>query len=817
MNYNAFWTRISLLIILTAGGFFIAYSCGWTEDECDSYVSFMTPLTAGQAKVRPLYYTPVAQFYACELAPEKDTAGVDMEEMNRREWSAYTKNQVAPQAVGEFIHSMGLDTLRAMYDQVERGMPALQGLPANALWDWFRTEKDLEAFGYILFARRCEPVSTAAQNEWDVPVVDSVLCRKLLKDGRQLYAAAKKEFIKERYALQLIKTAFYAGRYKLVDSLYRSHYLPVKGGYSSVDSKVMGYYAGALYRSGKKAEAAYAFSRLFDESGDAAQAYSHTLGFVWAYSEGRLPEVIRLCRNSHEKAMVYALAAMRETEPYRMQSLQQIYQLEPDNPYLDVLLIREINKVEQDFLEYKYNAQRGYWLYNAYYGDARNKLNEDELKEWMDRINPARKHLQEMSAFMERTAGENKLRSKALWLGAAAYLHLLADENEACGNLLQRAAESNPTPKVATQLRILQLVYSVQRAERITPFLEEQLAVELNWLEQYSRQHKDYHRLYKNLLKTTLPLKYAAQQDSLRMLYCYAAYEREPNYLWDDGESEEEMPQHFRELHYLNSGLLMDYYFTQQQLDSMMALNHRTKSSFEQWLLKKNRYSDAVISELKAVKYFRSFQYEQAKSVLAQGDNWPSVPDLFVAHIRDYQEGYDSDTLHMYSMKEVLDTLISLKQRQLSDLRCAFDYGCALYSLSYHGRCHAAWTFYRESSATEPYYYSKQASYSEFERQYWFVDEASQVFERVYRDCKMQDTRQQALWMLAKCRQKRCGLEMPAYLGFNWMDQEGIDYVKWNVEQNNWLAVFHSDYKGTPYYDSVYQECSYLRLYAAQH
>ena len=72
---------------------------------------------------------------------------------------------------------------------------------------------------------------------------------------------------------------------------------------------------------------------------------------------------------------------------------------------------------------------------------------------------------------------------------------------------------------------------------------------------------------------------------------------------------------------------------------------------------------------------------------------------------------------------------------------------------------------------------------------------------------------QESRWMLAKCGQKKCGLVKPEYLG--WMDEKSKDYVNWNVNKNTALHDFFQYCQGTPYYEQVYQECSYLRMYAA--
>ena len=67
MNFNKLLTRISLIFLLTASLYLISYSCGWTEDECDSYVSFVNPNITDVKNASHFYYTPSMMFYDCEI------------------------------------------------------------------------------------------------------------------------------------------------------------------------------------------------------------------------------------------------------------------------------------------------------------------------------------------------------------------------------------------------------------------------------------------------------------------------------------------------------------------------------------------------------------------------------------------------------------------------------------------------------------------------------------------------------------------------------------------------------------------------------
>jgi hypothetical protein len=358
---------------------------------------------------------------------------------------------------------------------------------------------------------------------------------------------------------------------------------------------------------------------------------------------------------------------------------------------------------------------------------------------------------------------------------------------------------------------------TIQRSPSINEKLEAGIVQDLIWVEQYAKQHHEYNNNFRNVLKTILPLKYMRSKDSLKMALVYHRYENSPTYYWGVEDEDSKRAEHFSELHFQNSGDLMDKYFTQSQLDDLIKYIQHPTTVFDIWLLKGNQYSAQVINELKSVKYFRSFEYEKAQNAISKNQDIPLVPNLFVAHIRDFQDGYETDTLHSFTMLQVLDTLIHLKKKSMVDLQSAFDYACALYSLSYHGKCHSAWTFYRSYTEIDPYYKGMLSSFTQFELQYYYVEDAKLLFERVYRESSNETLKEQSLWMLAKCEQKSCNVDKPDYVG--WWDndsKESKDYVSWNVNNNIFLQQFHKDYNKTPFYEEVYQECSYLRLFATK-
>lgn len=811
MNYKIWFLRISFSLLFS-GALYFAFSCGWSEDPCDSYVSFTPPELQKQNKAKPFLFTAYSLFYEC-LPDSSTSTGERLQDMNIQEWKQYCKHHADTSSIYEVVYQWSLDTLKMLYTETESKRKGLLSslFETNSMARYLKENKDLEALGYLMHARRGEKLSSAA-DEWSAPQIDTVLGVRLLKDAAQLYKAAKNPFIKQRYGMLAMRHAFYSRRYNEVLLLYTKQVqtIPFKGG--SVLLRAMDYYAGALYKLGRKTESAYWFARMFDESNDPQMAYSHSLGFVWSYTADQLPQILSYARNPHERATLWAMAAMRNSNTYSWNELKQVYHLEPTHPLLTTILLRELHKIESEYLDYRTLIERGYAIYDGYYGDPDYQNGSYQWEEWKTRKSNADQHLNQMADEIAQIATEGNTQNPALWHVMSAYLFWMQNNFTSSHGHLESAKMFPLDAQTRAQARVVELLVWIQESAPWDASDLNHLAKEMNWMDTPEIQHAGYGKIQQNLLRTLLPQQFLKQQDTLRMLLCYHLFENKKSSYYGYAEQ----PDSVTFTHYIgtNSAYWLDRYCNISQLDTLRRILLKPGTTLDTWFARNTRYTQAQLRELQAVKRFRDFDFAGAITHLQAKDQMPVVPDVFVAHIRDYQEGYPEDDTHSYSLYNLLDTLNQLKKISVVDLRACFNYACALYSLSYHGRSYAAWNYYRASSAIDPYYYESLRNYTHYERQFYFAEEAVRFFERVVRESDNAKLVQQSRWMLAKCGQKKCGLTKPDYLG--WLNEKSMDYVNWNVNNNSALHDFFEHCKASSYYEQVYQECSYLRMYAAK-
>jgi hypothetical protein len=82
---------------------------------------------------------------------------------------------------------------------------------------------------------------------------------------------------------------------------------------------------------------------------------------LFAASRSRSDEewkaALRLCQTDTERATLFAMrAGARDSRA--LEEMQEIYRLDPKNPFLEVLLVKEIQELEEDLLGVEFNDNR---------------------------------------------------------------------------------------------------------------------------------------------------------------------------------------------------------------------------------------------------------------------------------------------------------------------------------------------------------------------------------------------------------------------------------------------------------------------------
>ena len=218
-----------------------------------------------------------------------------------------------------------------------------------------KTDAGKQTLTYLQYAKELEPYAQLSENDgwWDMkraasPSEETYAHYK--NKGLELYQHCPYHELKLRYGYQLVRLAHYMRNknneairmYNLyVKPLKQEHYIY----YAALEQT-----AGALYNIGKLANANYLYSRVFDHSDNRKKiAYSS----FRIQSEVDWNEAMTWCKDNREKAAMYALRGYN-TFSNELEEVENILEIYPESPYIKLLAIRYINKMERNVLT-RYN------------------------------------------------------------------------------------------------------------------------------------------------------------------------------------------------------------------------------------------------------------------------------------------------------------------------------------------------------------------------------------------------------------------------------------------------------------------------------
>lgn len=343
-------------------------------------------------------------------------------EENIEEWHERFCKFAAPQDVDIVVYQTGIRELGALRSvaaaSAKEKAPLPRTLAGNTFAEMIADNNCTEVVDYLIYTRKCEPYVTPYQNSWKLPDVDRESMQLLINEGLARFKQTESHFVKMRYAYQIVRLAHYARQWQQTVDLY--NYLMPK-----VDRKkpsiiffwTLGHLAGALQKLGKYPEAAYRYALIFrhcpSKRTQAFRSFRIRNDQDWQ-------QTLKLCESDAEKATLYLLRA-GSAHSYAVEDMQTIYQLDPANPQLDLLLVGEVQQLEKLFLRTAVTDRK--------YGIVRAGIRREN----------AAQHLLKLQTFVRQALHDKQIANPDLWFCLSGYLELLAGDRYAAGKSFDRA------------------------------------------------------------------------------------------------------------------------------------------------------------------------------------------------------------------------------------------------------------------------------------------------------------------------------------------------------------------------------------------
>lgn len=792
MNWKVF-------IAFFASGLLVSFpqniiGCGDGMDPYDYYTSFFHPNLPDANGYRPFYYTGYNFLY-------DENEPVEVSDMLAKEWADYCGQPVTASDAKLFVNKFDRKDLSGLYFNIEKNQPATipDSVMRNSMTAYFTRSKDLEALGYLLYAKQVEPSVVGNNDPWEPVVRDNVKMSKLLKNGQQLYSASKKDFFKLRYAYQVIRLAHYSGRYAETIQLYDSYVLnnPTTSILQPLSLALKG---GALFRTGKTKEAAYIFSKSFSSS--VAKRVSNYLGFNWSIDRNTdRKEYLAMCKTKEEKASMLALFAM-SSPGNELSAMKEIYQLNASAEELEILAVREINKLEEGYFTPSLQKEKGGESFYYYW----EKDKADSL------LTDAGKETKALASLLHDMANNKAVKNPGLFETGAAYTAYMMKDYATANKYLAAADKMKLTAKVKDQWTLTNILVSINEHKFIDAAFEQQLLPSLQWLDEKMKAEKkvtagyyeidQWRKIYRDLLSEVLAGRYHQQGMFYKEALCIGAA--------DIVQSLETEAQYSKGVDFMRNHL------TASDVEKLYALlTGNQQNKFESYIIKRNTIKPGLVADFAGTAYLREYDYAKAIQWFKKSpDKKPQVlvKNPFVDLLYDQEEQLSVEAKLKTSKLVFAETMLQLSQQITTDPANAAKYyykmANGLYNMTYYGH---TWELVQyQRSGSDGYYIPKDAG--KFQREYYGCFTAHDYFEKAMNASADKNFKARCLFMMAKCSQKQVAKPLYSDYSSNYDQMEAAEKVYWKkFRQNKYFPQFVKEYSSTPFYKEVYNSCSFLK------
>lgn len=340
------YLKRSILTLAMAALPFQSYikGCGGDYLEYTAYYNLFDQLLLENKGLRPFLVTLDAGFYDTESDSKNE-----LPDENLNAWMAFLKKN-------NLLQSMSRNQFATLLYSTPYKM--LKQPTSGLIISLNNTDMGRKVLAYLQYAKEVEPYAQLSKNNdtwWETKRTASPSTEKYTyykNKGLELYRTCQNNELKLRYGYQLVRLAHYM-RNKNNEAIlmYNQYVKPVQQEhyiyYAALEQT-----AGALYNIGKLPNANYLYSRVFDHSDNRKKAsyvsFKIQNNIAWN-------EAMAWCKNDRERAAMYALRGYN-TFSNELEEAENILKILPESPYIKLLAIRYINKMERNILTRYTNA-----------------------------------------------------------------------------------------------------------------------------------------------------------------------------------------------------------------------------------------------------------------------------------------------------------------------------------------------------------------------------------------------------------------------------------------------------------------------------
>lgn len=753
----------------------IGSDCGPSNFSFEGY-SFINPRIANVDSAYINYFMNFEELYKTFGAAEEVK-----EKSNLEEWQDRFCGLVEIEELRQIIYKTSIRDLLSLGTAVKsENIPIEPAFRKNGFAQHLKSQQCEETIDYLVFAKRCEPHVTYSGG-WEAPRRDVSEMEELIRKGRKALLKSKSHYIRLRYAYQVIRLAHYTKDYDYTLELYDKLMPRIDKTESILNDWIEGHRAGALRSKGETVEAAYLFLKIFlNSKSRRSSAYQS----FYIKNDEQWRACYLKCEDDKERAGLYALRASAD-ESKAAEEMEKIYELDPNNRFLEMLLVKEIKKIERDFLGLEFNDRR---KRNKTFHKIPRKKGGDYLTRLLKLVN--------------RIINDDTAKRRNFWLMARGYLQYL-------GGDLYDAGQTFTDLRPLVNNKILE--------EQLAAF---SLALRVHGFETMDEDNEE--EIFETMLNDPIYKKYPSFPDFIndRISQLYA----------NDGHPGLAFRCH-------HTMLELKYHPQEEILNDLLAICAKEKRTNleEAMVIDKDGVNlQYVLMDIKGTHLMSEGKLEAALEVfrkipVEEKDKWQFNPF--------YERLYDCiddcplpDSMDYYNKEEIIREIFELEYKAKSDFergaQCYYDLGQAYYNMSYFGHSWQALDFFRSGSNN---YYDKDNVYPLYGAPYgndeqvelgkaleMFVKsrDLAHQYQKLINNNESLVTRYRELAARATFMAARCERQMYFMSPDSEQSHFSIFIPQVPDGYNTNYNLLKTEYNDTRFYDQVITECKYFRAYA---
>jgi len=784
-------------------GIIIDLACGPEADPYDYYASFFHNTILGNDNYKPFYFNGY-QFLNSDEEPANQA------EINSAEWAVFLGADVKATDVNKAMYKLESKVDSALllkYLKPNGKLP--DSLYKNTFLKALVSGERNRALYYYRFVKGIEPLVSVPVNAWNPKSADPQLQIAKASEAVKRANAERISFLKLRYYYQAQRLYHYAGEISKANHVYET-YIAGSKSKSSIIGLALALKAGEEWSLKNSAKAAYLFSKVFALYPDRRiQAY---INFNNINERSR--NILKFAKSNNEKAFVYAIIGFH-TQSVSTTALEQVYKYQPRSPLIQVFLIREINKLEENYLSVKLDKNAIHDPYSFI-----NTVGQDSI---------ARKqkvYIKTLKVFCNKLVTQGRYPEPALGNLAYAYLSWMTDDNSAGFKALDKTNGDKLNPRLYDQKQLIRLLLISQKIKSFNSVSENELLPSLTWLNKkikVERQYKasvwsdnkslkSYSASARDFYALVLAPAYLKQKDTamaaLAMLKSQQSYTLSYNYdkPWPPGFNMPDFLQRIPHSHDLLKVInwchhsRTTYYLKAVTAGVTDSIKYDLYDLLGTAYLREHKYNSAVNA-------FKHIPLKKRK--LVPSDWWGDITlysNPFLDRLHDYPKVFSSNPSRAFNKLQFAIKMAQLQKLAHNNPKKAAGYyytmANGLYSTSYNGNSwyyiSYTWNSYDADRKRTEYYDGDFLNASNAEKYYLKARSLS----------KNAEFKARCTFMAAKCKQQQ-------FIG-DWKYRVGADgeYNR-NVRNNPYFVNLRKDYARTAFYKTAVNECSYFRDFIA--